>query len=82
MSGFPHGLVTVAKRKPPTLTLPPTLRFGNRVAQLVSRWLPLFLKGGGNRKYVIARPSEARPWQSQSCETVTCNRKTVAIARL
>ena len=33
-------------RIPPTLTLPPSLRSGNRVAQLVPRWLPLFLKGG------------------------------------
>ncbi len=31
---------------PSTLALPPTLRFGNRVAQLVPRWLPLFFKGG------------------------------------
>ncbi len=34
------------KKIPPTLTLPPSLRSGNRVAQLVPRWLPLFLKGG------------------------------------
>ena len=34
------------KKNPPTLTLPPSLRFGNRVAQLVPRWLPLFLNGG------------------------------------
>ena len=40
---------------PPTLTLPPTLRYGNRVAQLVPRWLPLFLKGG-REKYVSEAP--------------------------
>ena len=34
------------KKIPRTLTLPPSLRSGNRVAQLVPRWLPLFLKGG------------------------------------
>ena len=48
-----QNLAIVANRMPPTLTLPPSLRFGNRVAQLVPRWLPLFLKWGGNQKYVI-----------------------------
>ena len=40
------NLIQDLKKNPPTLTLPPSLRFGNRVAQLVPRWLPLFLKGG------------------------------------
>ena len=40
------NLIQALKKNPPTLTLPPSLRFGNRVAQLVPRWLPLFLNGG------------------------------------
>ncbi len=40
------NLIQDLKKIPPTLALPPSLRSGNRVAQLVPRWLPLFLKGG------------------------------------
>ena len=43
---------------PPTLTLPPTLRYGNRVAQLVPRWLPLFLKGGREKLVSEAHSKE------------------------
>ena len=43
---------------PPTLTLPPTLRYGNRVAQLVPRWLPLFLKGGSEKLVSEAHSKE------------------------
>ena len=59
---FPQDL----KKNPPTLTLPPSLRFGNRVAQLVPRWLPLFLKDGreelGNvgRHYYADRKTNSR----------------------
>ena len=47
-------------RIPPTLTLPPSLRSGNRVAQLVPRWLPLFLKGG-REKLVSEAHSNHKP---------------------
>ena len=52
----------MAKRKPPTLTLPPTQRFGNRVAQLVPRWLPLFLKGGREKLVSEAHSNHLFPY--------------------
>ena len=58
---FPcHGdvLAEGSQDNPPTLALPPTLRFGNRVAQLVPRWLPLFLKDGREKLVSEAHSKE------------------------
>ena len=64
---------------PPTLALPPTLRFGNRVAQLVPRWLPLFLKDGREKLVSEAHSKELNVLKSYRLNDF---KKKVAFTRL